>query len=429
VTSSAADGAWKSPVTVASGFSISLESHVLATSPHRGATIAWLDGDLYARRIYPKGRLGPRRMLARSIDVPPALALTPAGATVAVWQENQTVKVRRLSPRSRLGRVQEVAAAKLPPGYPSVAVLLSSIHVALDSAGNATIVWSQAIVRSTGDPHNEFETLAAAAYARHLTADGSLGPVIELPGGGKNFLPQVAAAPTGKVTVAWWHLDAGSSGASIRVATVGDSGIAGTVRDVPAPRNRTELVMDSQGNLTLATLYPDLTAQRVDARGALGAIRLLGPIDTDESDEELLRIALDRAGNPTFVWLTAPSSSSNQLLARQIRDDDSIGPLWTLAGRGGAEPDLAVDPVGTATAAWVGMTPSGYSAILSRRITPKGSLGKTRTIAFRHSANLSNPRVVADSRGVVTVAWLDVLDRRYPQALLRLSRLVPHRRR
>jgi hypothetical protein len=95
----------------------------------------------------------------------------------------------------------------------------------------------------------------------------------------------------------------------------------------------------------------------------------------------------------------------------------------------GAEPDLAVAPAGTATAAWTGMTPSGYSAILSRRITPKGSLGKTRTIAFRRSAKLSTPMIVADARGLATVARMDVLDRRYPQALLRVSRFVPRRPR
>jgi hypothetical protein len=73
----------------------------------------------------------------------------------------------------------------------------------------------------------------------------------------------------------------------------------------------------------------------------------------------------------------------------------------------------------------VGMTPGGNSAILSRRVTRKGTLGKTRTIAFSRAAKLSAPRVVGDARGVVTAAWLDVLDRRYPQALIRVARIAP----
>ena len=166
----------------------------------------------------------------------------------------------------------------------------------------------------------------------------------------------------------------------------------------------------------------------MDARGALGAVHVLGPIDTGFWDEDLSVIALDRAGDATVVWLTAPSWGANSVLARRIGADETLDPLWTLAERGGAEPDVAVNPAGNATAAWVGMTPYGYSAILSRgmtrkdtrqdangRVPPQGDL-------VRSESGRGRPRRCDGRR-------TDVLDRRYPQALIGVARLVPRAKR
>jgi hypothetical protein len=245
-----------------------------------------------------------------------------------------------------------------------------------------------------------------------------------------NWGPVVAVGPPGQTTVAWENSDA-STGSSIRAAEIGGSGIVGTVRAIAPAGGRAFLTPDEYGNVTVAWLSYDLLAQRLGllaqrlgAGGAPGTIHVLGPIDIGES-ENFPRIAVDRAGNATVVWLTAPEGSANTVLSRRLAVDDTVSPLWSLAPRGGAEPDVAVDPAGNATAIWVGMTPSGYGAILSRRVTRRGRLGKTRTVTFRRSAKLSAPGVIADARGVVTAAWLDVLDRRFPQALIRVARLVP----
>jgi hypothetical protein len=422
--SSASQAAWSPPRTVAHGFSDALGAPVLATSARHGATVAWLDGDLFARRISRDGVRGPRRRLARRIDKAPSIAVTRSGGTVAVWSEDDALWARRLSPGGKLRRVQRITDPGGAGNYPpEINVAVDAANVAVDAAGNATIVWARVVVRSLGDPHNPFETISATAHARRLTAKGKLGPVIDLPGGGLNSRPVVAVAPSGQATVAWWHYDA-SSGSSIRVAEIGGSGIVGTGRDIAPAGGRADFTLDERGNVTVAWASSDLMAQRLGAGGALGAIHVLGPIDLGES-EDSPRIALDRAGNATVVWLTAPGWSANSILSRRIGADDTLGPLWNLAARGGEEPDVAVDPGGNATATWVGMTPGGNSAILSRRVTRKGTLGKPRTIAFSRAAKLSAPRVVGDARGVVTAAWLDVLDRRYPQALIRVARIAP----
>ena len=75
--------------------------------------------------------------------------------------------------------------------------------------------------------------------------------MIELPGGGWESSPQVAVAPSGQATVAWWHYDAGSTGRSMRVGVLGDSGFAGTVRDIPI--RGSEFVVDEHGNITVTS--------------------------------------------------------------------------------------------------------------------------------------------------------------------------------
>jgi hypothetical protein len=76
-------------------------------------------------------------------------------------------------------------------------------QVAIDAAGNATIVWHRIVTATTGLPHGEY-WVSARVRVRRFDADGSLGPVLGIPNqGGFDSSPQLAVEPSGRGVIAW----------------------------------------------------------------------------------------------------------------------------------------------------------------------------------------------------------------------------------
>ena len=188
-----------------------------------------------------------------------------------------------------------------------------------------------------------------------------------------------------------------------------------------------ELGVDAHGNATIVWISSAVVARRILAGGALGPLLVLGPISPGFYDEPSLGVAVDRAGSATVAWQA--ESWLSTILSRRITVNDTLGPPWTLSVKSD-ESDIAVDPAGNATVVWVrSQSAVGYDyAIRARRVSRHGRLGTGRTVGSARSAALSGPKVIADARGVVTVAWRDALDRRYPQALIEVARAAAPRR-
>ena len=103
-----------------------------------------------------------------------------------------------MTPRGRLGRVHRIA----PPRG------LVDFRVAVDAAGNATIVWAPRLgCCSAQDP----PITQAVLRARRLTAKGDLGRTIVVASEGVNLYPRVAVAPSGRATIAWHYPGARNS--------------------------------------------------------------------------------------------------------------------------------------------------------------------------------------------------------------------------
>jgi hypothetical protein len=412
------DAAWSPPVTAGRGASTELGTPLLATSARHGSTIAWRNhetGAIFARRIFRDGALGPTRKLGRTelFINGPWIAVDPSGATVAVWYEQGLLRARRMSPRGKLQPVHLVTPPEAVGNYHREA------GVAVDARGDATIVWPRELVSPASGRGLEYIT-PPTVHARRLTANEELGPILDIStSDGYNLRPRIAVGPSGRATVAWQF------GASVHATTIDRDGTVGEVRDL-SEGSRPELGVDARGNATIVWISSAVVARRILAGGALGPLLDLGPISPGFYEEPSLGVAVDRAGSATVAWQS--ESWLSTILSRRITVNDTLGPPLTLSVRSD-ESEIAVDPAGNATAVWVrSQSAVGYDyAIRARRLSRHGKLGTGRTVGSARSAALSGPKVVADARGVVTVAWRDALDRRYPQALVKVVRLVPPR--
>ena len=422
------EAAWSPPFTAARGASTELGTPLLATSARHGSTIAWRNletGAIFARRIFRDGARGPTRKLGRTelFIKGPWIAVDPSGATVAVWYEQGLLRARRMSPRGKLQRAHLVT----PPGMVGNHAL--EAHVAVDAAGNATIVWPRVFARE-GSSGSEL-VRPSTVHARRLTAGGQLGPILDLsPSDSLNLRPRIAVGPSGHATVAWQFFDA-IGVASMRGTTIDRAGTVGPVHDLSAGYSGPTLAVDARGNATIVWVSetlaaPTLVARRIRADGALGPLHVLGTISLGLYEELSVGVGVDRAGSATVAWQA--ESWLSTILSRRITVNDTLGPPWTLSVKSD-ESDVAVDPAGNATVVWVrSQSAVGYDyAIRARRVSRHGKLGAGRTVGSAPSAALSGPKVIADARGVVTVAWRDALDRRYPQALIKVARLVSPR--
>jgi hypothetical protein len=402
---------------------------LITTFARGGSIVAWQEDDgrlsaLRARRVHRDGTLGRRLTLAKRAvpfsDEWEWIATGRAGATVAVWEDPEDVegggiRARRLSRRGKLGPVHRIAASTLGGLDAAVAV---------DADGNATIAWSRVFHPSSQDTEPLPPT---TVHVRRLTAKGELGRTVTLRlGDGFNDHPRVAVAASGRTTVAWGFCCATSS---IGATTIGSNGKIAPVRDISsgAGGSEPELAMDARGNAVVVWAGRDLMARRIYAGGALGPLQVLGSGQWADSDP---RVAFDRAGNASVLW-----RHTDTIQFRRISADGTLGPVTNLSGPPGPHvpgvgqvfsPALAVDPAGNATVAWSKATrhpdPSGATALQVRSVAPTGELGAIRTLASS-PVGLSRPKIVADKRGVVTVAWSE-FSRHHDKATIRVARLV-----
>jgi hypothetical protein len=412
-----ASAGWSKPFAVAAP-KLGGGSPALATSPRHGAVVAWLDGrteKVRARRIGANGRLGRVRLLGpinTYVVAGPWVAVSRSGAGVVVWDRGGSLVARKIGMRGKLGPTREL-------GPTSDSTESSDARVAIDAAGNATIVWARVLVEPV-EPKG-VRVLSSAVQVRRLGADGSLGPVHELPAGGAYLpMPRVAAAPSGAAAVIWtWQ---GEGAQIVRAATIGKRGAIGPVRDVSAPRpfwsgeESADVAMGPGGTATIAWLTSGsisaVAARRMAPDGELGEILTVAGEQYSNSQP---RVAVDGAGGATVVWRysgppTGSSGLTDYVQARQIRAGGTLGSLHNLSAASleVGVPEVAGHPAGGATATWARRFTADARpvyAIQGRQIGRRGRLGAIKTLSRKRPAYFTRAPVIADARGAETAIW------------------------
>jgi hypothetical protein len=424
IATSSSHAAWSRPVTIASCGAGGCYDVKLATAG-RTTIVAWkegLKGALVGRRIRPDGSLGPRRVLARPAgDLSevrgPWLAIAPSGTATVAWLDQGGLHARRVTSRGRRGRIYRI-------GSPDAASATDA-DVAVDPRGNATLVWGTALTQSSQDPLPPAPTVA---HARRLSAQGGLGPTIDLTTGSMlNQNPRVAVTPSGPALVVWESC-CPAVVATITIARNGALGQLGVLGPGPASGLGVspilDLAIDRRGNAIAGWVASSgVEARRILPGGSLGPPHLLAPGANQSSPQ----VAVDRRANATVVWQDTRADFRGFIQSRRVGRTGSLGPLLLLSAAGSpgdGQPQVAVRPAGDATIAWIHSIDFSTDAIQARNVGPNGGRGAIPTVDVGSVRDL---KVVADARGMVTAAWIAA--RPGPGESVRMSRLPPRRRR
>ena len=226
------------------------------------------------------------------------VAVDPAGDAVAAWTDDDGAGTQSLlvatRPAGRPWSTPEPVARRMSVDAPSVAI---------DAAGNATVVWVDSADGSA----------FAAHAARHAAVGGGWSaPHDFAPVGSADPLTQLRADASGGVVAAWVEHDSGSGVAFVRAAVAGAAGIWDAPATVSDPLDasvafgRPQIAPDASGGAVVGW-----TAQRLDApfdfalqTSAHGSGGWSAPADLLSTDETLspLRLVGAGGGDAAATW-------------------------------------------------------------------------------------------------------------------------------
>jgi len=326
------------------------------------------------------------------------VAVDPSGNAMAVWLQYDgvdSVWANRYVVGTGWGTAQLVETDDT--GYTDWP------HVAVDSSGNAAVVWQQ------------WDGMRDNVWARRYIVGTGWGTaeLIETNDVDSAALPRVAVDPSGNATAVWNQISGPFPSVWANRYVVGtgwgtpepiETNDAGTV-------NTHQVAVDPGGNVTVVwehwngAVY-DVWANRYVVGTGWGTA---GPIETNDAGNAYdSQVAVDAVGNASAVWRqwddTVPIV--NIWANRYV-----VGTGWGTAGlieANDAEyahhPEIAVDPSGNAVAVFEHYTPGGPSDLWTNRYVVGTGWGTPELIGPNADA-VDRPQVAVDSIGTATLIW------------------------
>jgi uncharacterized protein (DUF2147 family) len=232
------------------------------------AVVVWYASDGFATRLYGRtrsaaGTLGPILTLSDAGQNAWAgqVAVDPAGDAVFSWQRSdgshERVQARTLSAAGVLGAVQTLSDA---------GETASNEDVALDADGNAVFTW------------HRYDGSHDRVQARTLSAAGVLGAVRTLSdAGGQAYGSRLALDAAGNATIVWQRFDGSNDRVQARtLSSVGTLGLVETLSAAGEPAYNADVAANDDGDAVFAWQRFDGVDWRIQARtlaasGTLGA--------------------------------------------------------------------------------------------------------------------------------------------------------------
>ncbi len=342
-------GAWSAPVDLAGGRMV-LDPQVVV-DPAGNATAIWRRVDADRSVVQTSSRpaggswsapvdlsTDPSVDFSQRADVP-QLAVDGAGSVTATWSRFEAAVGQpwTFTVQSATRATEGTWSAPVdlsPAGSPA-----RTTDVAVDTAGNATVVWvAGSTVQTASRP-------AGGAWS----APGQLSTTA-----GPRANPRVVVDPTGATTAVWGSFASGAYGVQTASRALGGAWstpldlVSGDVFDTPA------IAVDRQGNATALWQQNDgsgwvVTSASRSATGAWSTPVLLSTSTTSSWDP---KVAVDLAGNATAIWSREANGGRVVEAARRPAHGEWSEPIGLSPPGDAWNPQIAVDPAGNATAAW-----------------------------------------------------------------------------
>ena len=280
----------------------------------------------------------------------------------------------------------------------------SDARVAIDSRGNAVVVWTHYI------PDNaSTEWIVTARRPR----GGSWSAPVAL-SEPRSLDPHVVVDGEGNATAMWTRFDGNNQRVESAERPVGGAWSAPV--DVSAPGQDSlwsQVAVDGQGNAVAAWIGRDAVGQVV-----LTADRPVGgewsaPVTLSEAGRTALdpELAVGAQGNAVVAWRLLPSGSDvrDRVQAADRQVGESWGNAVTLSTEGlpGINPDVAIDRWGNAVAVW--QQTNGFNNLWlvdSADLSLGGSWRANGTyLSESRPAHAMDPQVSLDEQGDAVAAW------------------------
>ena len=343
----------------------------------------------------------------------PQVAVDGSGNAIAVWEQYDgtvwNIWANRYSTATGWGAEEAIETGSGGAFSP---------RIAIDGSGNAIAVWRQY------DGTTVWNVWANRYTATGWPKGWGTAQLIETNDTGDVALPQIAMDSNGNATVVWSHFDDTTSSYSIWAnrydAGTGTWGTAAAVEANTTDAYSPEIAMDANGNAIVVWVQSagdllDVWANRYDATGGTWGTELL--IETNVAGEVWdPRVAMDGSGNATAVWTQSDGSRFNVWANRY----DATGGTWGTPEaietdtNDTYKPRVAMDGSGNAVAVWVEYN---YAAkcytIWANRYEAGVGWGVPEIIETNDTGYARQPRIAMETGGDATVVWYQYDGDRY----------------
>ncbi|HEX8103636.1 MAG TPA: hypothetical protein VF533_13555 [Solirubrobacteraceae bacterium] len=365
-------------------------------APDGTATVAWeaVAADrhaIFVRRRSPAGTLGAKRQVSPvGVDAWDArLAVDGNGAATIVWRKvtgtGGVIQMRRLAADGTLGTILDLAPAGTP----------SRPDVAVGATGVVTAVWTD-YDTALGKP---------VVRARQRAGVNPLRP-LQTVGPYQDGDPQVTADPAGNATIAWLGWDSWFNVVKTRrLSGTGTFGAEATLTSAGANAFGVQVAAAPSGRATLAWVRSDGSNLRVESRwrdpdGTAGPVAALSAAG---GDAFLPQLAGDQDGDMTFTWQR--DNGVDVLAQTRSRVGGVLTAVQTLsaAGHDVSKPQVDVSPTGDARFTWNRFNGS-FDVVQTRRRSAAGTLG-VLTNASTTGSDAIEQQVAVDANGNAVLVW------------------------
>ena len=373
--------------------------HAVAVDPAGNSVAAWTRWDgsdfrVQARIRSAAGVLTPAPTLsdAGQDASHPEVAVDPAGNATIVWSRFNGLD-RRIQART-LSAFGVAGAAPLDVSDPGLSS--SEPQVGVDAAGNVVITW----IASDG--------VTDRIQARTLSPAGALGPVHELSTPGRNtWAPQLAVAPTGDSAMTWIEFDGANE--RIYARTLSAAGVLGGLVPISAAGqdgHYSQVAIDAAGDAQLVWERFDGTDNRIQTR-SLSAAGARGPVTTISDagqDANFPQLSIDGAGNTFFAWQRFDGTEDRAQVST-LSAAGVFGAPVTISNPGEPAYDTQIGADAGGTAVVTYQRSDGTNArIRARRVNLAGAVTAVRTLSDA-GQNAYGPELAVNAAGDAAVVW------------------------
>jgi uncharacterized membrane-anchored protein len=332
----------------------------------------------------------------------PQVAADSSGNAVAVWFQNDGTRFNIWSNRytvatGRWGTAELIQDNAGNAYHPQVAV---------DSSGNTVAVWYQYDGTSYRNIWSNRYTAATGTWG---TAE-----LIETDNAEDAYYPQVAVDSSGNAVVVWYQYNGTRNNiwSNRYTAVAGTWGTAELIETDNAGSARDpQVAVDSSGNAVAVWYQYDGTRTNISSNRYTASAGSWGTAELIEMDNAgpaySPQVAVDSSGNAVVVWYQFDGTSDNIWSNRYTAATGTweTAELIETDAWDAYDPQVAVDSFGNAVAVWQQSDGTRYSIWSNRYTAPTGTWETAELIETDNAGDARNPQVAVDSSGNAVAVW------------------------